>query len=464
MQELHEKCGVFGAYCNNLEAARLVHMGLWALQHRGQEGSGIVSADGKSMYAHKGMGLVASVYSEPVFSRLRGHIAIGHNRYSTSGGNYDDHLQPVFRRGDRLALAHNGNLADVTKLSRFLHEHGHETDGCNDSEMMHKAIMFWLIKGLTIGEALTNCIDMFTGVYSLLLMTAQQLVAVRDPFGVRPLSLGHLEDGFAVASESCALTPIGATSIREIRPGEMVTFDQHGMHTAKLRDAKPHLDVFEFVYFARPDSVLGGVSVNEVRERSGHELASELDVDCDVIVPVPDSAIPAAIGFAEKRDIAMRLGIVKNRYIDRTFIKPVQRMRDDDVMIKLNPIPDVLRGKRVAIVDDSIVRGTTSKKIVRMARRAGAKEVHVVVSSPPVRFPDFYGIDTPVQQDLLAARMTIPEMCEFIGADSLHFLSLNGLLRAVGIPREQLCLSLFTGEYPVDIGNRKAEVQYFAIA
>jgi amidophosphoribosyltransferase len=455
--ELHEKCGIFGVYGQNLEAARLVLLGLWQLQHRGQEGSGIVSTDGNGLYVHKGTGLVAHVYSEADLSRLPGHAAIGHNRYSTSGGSIADHVQPVYIGDNLLALAHNGNLPDTTKLELLLREHGISTNGRNDSELMHLALTYYLVKGASLAEAVRECMPLFTGVYSLLLLTSRELVALRDPHGVRPLVIGELEGNWLISSESCALTTLEAQHIREICPGEMVVITDGGMESYQLAPSQLHVDAFEFVYFARPDSEIAGCPVELARWRMGVELARVgPSVDVDVVVGVPDSAIPSAMGYAHESGIPNRLGLVKNRYIHRTFIRPDGRR--DSVDLKLNTVRHILNGKRVVIIDDSIVRGVTSRQLVKKVRQAGAREVHLRISSPPVRFPDFYGIDTPRSRDLLAANMDSSSICQYVGADSLAYLPLEGLLRAIDVPREQLCLSCFTGEYPVDIGRRASDI------
>lgn len=459
MHELHEKCGVFGAFGQNLEAARTVHRGLWALQHRGQEGSGIVSADGSGMFVHKGTGLVSHVFSEADVARLPGHLAIGHNRYSTSGGSLSTHVQPVFNGDNVLALAHNGNLPDTTSLQIFLREHGISTNGRNDSELMHLALTHFMVKGATLPQAMERCWPLFKGVFSLLLMTNNELVAVRDQCGVRPLALGHLANGYVVASETCALATVNATDIREVQPGEMVVIDERGLRVQQLAPPTPRLDVFEFVYFARWDSIIAGQRVYLVRKRLGQELAREVSIEADVVIPVPESGIPAANGFGQALGLPVDNGFTKNHYIHRTFIRPDQSTRETGVALKLNPVPELFDGQRVVIIDDSIVRGTTSRWLVNAARKLGARKVHLLVSSPPVRYPDFYGIDTPDQSNLLAAGRSIDEMQDFIGADSLRFLSLEGMLRAVGVPREQLCLSCFTGEYPVDIGARRADIK-----
>ncbi len=458
MDKLSEKCGVFGIFDKNLEVARLIHPALWALQHRGQESSGIATSDGQKIQVFKGMGLVAHVYDEQSLAGLKGHIGIGHNRYATSHGSSNEHSQPVVTRDRLLALAHNGNLPSTKKLEKFLKTKGIPTSDHNDSELMHAALKFYLVKGASIEDAVKKCFPLFTGVFSLLIMTRDKLVAVRDECGIRPLSLAKINGGYAVASETCAFDTIKADFIRDVAPGEMVVIDDKGMHSYQLAEPNQKLDIFEFVYFARPDSVILGRSVNEVRRNLGRRLAEEYHVAADVVIPVPDSAIPAALGYAEVSGIPFDHGLIKNRYIHRTFIRPTQRLRENDVQLKLNPIPEVLHGKRVVVVDDSIVRGTTSKKLIDLIKGAGALEVHLLISSPPVRYPDFYGINTPDQNDLIAAKMSQDEITKFTGADSVGYLSYQGMIEATGLSENQLSTSCFSGVYPINIHERSKEV------
>ena len=460
--ELHEKCGIFGVMGRDFEAARLVHPGLWALQHRGQESSGIVSSDGKRIYSHKGMGLVSAVFTEDDLKKLKGYLAIGHNRYSTSGDSKIEHAQPViekFKNNGLIALAHNGNLPSTTKLRNFLAEKKIPEDGANDSEMIAKAIAFYMGQGLSLEWAVKKSYPLFTGVFCLLIMDKQKIVALRDSFGIRPLCLGKLNGGYVVASETCALDIIGAKFLRDVRPGEMVVIDQDGLKSVQIEKGKEKLDIFEFVYFARPDSYLMGRSVDEVRQNLGVQLAKEFKLRADVVVPVPDSGIPAALGFSRESGIPFYPALIKNRYIHRTFIMPEQHTRNQGVRLKLNPLTHVLKGKAVILIDDSIVRGTTSKQIIDMIKSAGAKKVYFLISSPPYKYPDFYGVDTPRQQDLIAARKKVSEIEKEIGVDGLYYLSYPGLLKAVGISEDNLCTSCFTGNYPVDIGERVKEIK-----
>ncbi|MEI6462330.1 MAG: amidophosphoribosyltransferase [bacterium] len=454
-----EKCGVFGAFGDNMESARLVHTGLWTLQHRGQESSGIASSEGTTIRVVKDEGLVAHVYNEELLSLLSGNIAIGHNRYGTSGGAGKMHAQPVTGTKNLVALAHNGNLPSVTKIKSFLEKKGIDTTLMNDSEMMHSAIEYYMSEGLSLEESVKKSFPLFTGVFSLLLMTNNQIAALRDSKGIRPLSLAKLNGGYVFSSETCAFDALGATYIRDVMPGELVVIDSKGVHSYQIAKGDQKLDIFEFVYFSRPDSVLLGKSVNEVRKNLGRILAKENNIDGDIVIPVPDSAIPAAIGYSEQSKIPFDFGLIKNRYIHRTFIRPSQKLRERDVAMKLNPIPNLIKGKRVILIDDSIVRGTTSKKIVERILSAGAKEVHLLISSPAVLYPDFYGINTPNQDDLIASMMSIKEMTKYINVTSLHFLSYKGLLEAIGLPESKLSTSCFTGIYPVGIGERRKDIK-----
>jgi len=453
-------CGIIGIYSEGSEAARLVHLGLWSLQHRGQESSGIVSSDGKDLYAHRDMGLVARVYEEADFDKLPGFLAIGHNRYATSGPATFEHIQPVFTKDRIVTLAHNGNLPDTATLEDFLHKKGVATTFHNDSDMMHAALTYFLVRGKSLEYAVKKLFPLMIGAFSLVIMTVDKLIAVRDSCGIHPLVLGKYNGGFVVASETCAFDTIKARYLREVKPGEMVVISKRGLKSYQLAKPCQKLDLFEFIYFARPDSSLLGKNVNEVRRRLGVFLAKEHQVRADVVIPIPDSAIPAALGYSQESGIRFDHGLVKNRYIHRTFIRPAQKLRDRDVELKLNPIPEILKGKRVIIVDDSIVRGTTSKKIVAMVRRAGAKKVYFMVSSPPVRYPDFYGIDTPAQQDLISSHLDERKIAKEIGADSVHFLSYQSAIKATGLSEKLLCTSCFSGVYPVSIGKRIGDVVY----
>lgn len=460
MSKLQEKCGVTAVYTKNESAARISYFALSALQHRGQESSGIVTANDDQFFSHRGAGLVAQVYREEDLQRLEGKLAIGHNRYATSGGKHDSHMQPVLRGDDVVALAHNGNLPSTVALKDFLKCKKIYKRGSNDSEMMADAIRYHMYHGKTVEQAIKTAWPLFTGVFSATLLTKNAVYAFRDHCGVRPLSIGALENGYIVASETCAFDMVGADLVRDVKPGELVRINSRGIKSWQIQKSDPKLEVFEFIYFARPDSILAGKLVNEVRRELGNQLAREFPADVDLVVPVPDSAIPAALGYAHTLGLEFDHGLIKNRYIHRTFIAPTQELRERAVHMKLNPLPAYLKGKRIVLVDDSIVRGTTMSKIVAMLRRAGAREVHVRISSPPIRFPDFYGIDTPDQNKLIASRKTIAEIGKHTGADSLEFLSYKGMISAVGVPEDKLCCACFSGIYPIDLNERSEEISF----
>lgn len=454
-----EKCGVFGIYSPGQDVARLTCYGLSALQHRGQESSGIVVTDGEQFRAHIKPGLVAQVFNDEILDGLEGFAAIGHNRYSTSGSK-DTHLQPVLRNDDVLSLAHNGNLPSVTALKKFLSSKKVLKHDSNDSELMTDVIRYFCYQGLSTSEAIQKSWPFFTGAFSCLLLDQDKLYAFRDQNGVRPLSIAKLNGGYVVASETCAFDTIGAKFIRDIRPGELLEISDQGLKSTQVKKGQETLEVFEYVYFSRPDSMLQGQSVNEVRRRLGARLAKEAPVEADVVIPIPDSATPAALGFSRQSGIEFDFGLIKNRYIHRTFITPDQRSREKDVHLKLNPLAGLLKGRRVVIVDDSIVRATTMSKIIKLVREAGAVEVHIRISSPPVLYPDFYGIDTPDQSQLIAARLKeVKKIKRYLGATTLAYLSYEGLVEAIGVNKDQLCLACFDGIYPIDLLDRKKEVK-----
>lgn len=460
MSEVREKCGVAAVYSKNESAARIAYFVLSALQHRGQESSGIVTTDNDQFFSHRGAGLVAQVYREEDLQSLVGELAIGHNRYATSGGKHDSHMQPVLRGDDVLALAHNGNLPSTEKLKKFLKSKKIYKVNSNDSEMMADVIRYFLYQGKSVAQSIKLAWPLFTGVFSCTLLTNKAIYAFRDHCGVRPLSLGKLKNGYVVASETCAFDMVGASHIRDVKPGELIRINDKGIKSWQIQRPDPKLEVFEFIYFARPDSVLGGKLVNEVRRKMGDQLAIEHPQKVDLVVPVPDSAIPAALGYAYTLGIEFDHVLIKNRYIHRTFIQPTQELRERAVQMKLNPLPEHIRGKSIVLVDDSIVRGTTTKQIVKMLRKAGAKEVHIRVSSPPVRFPDFYGIDTPDQSQLIAAKHNLEDIQVHVQADSLAYLSYEGMLQAIGIDEDRLCTACFTGNYPIDLRERASEVVF----
>lgn len=456
----HEECGVFGIYAPGEDVARLTFFGLYALQHRGQESAGIAVSDGRTINTHKEMGLVSQIFDERALRHLKGHMAIGHTRYSTTGSSAVINAQPFSMHTllGPLAVGHNGNLTNAVALRRQLMEKGVGLMTSSDSE-----VATMLLAGLE-GETWSRRIAGFTscveGAYCLTVLTRDALFAVRDPWGLRPLCLGKLGDtGWVVASESCALDTIGAEFVREIQPGEVLQIDRDGPRTIALQPAKKlALCLFEYIYFARPDSELQGQLIHQVRVELGRELAREAPADADLVVGVPDSATPAAIGYAQESGIPYGEGLIKNRYIGRTFIQPDQRLRQQGVALKLNPLRDTLAGKRVVLIDDSIVRGNTSGPIIKLLRKAGATEVHMRVSSPPIRHPCFMGVDMAAQPDLIAFNKTSAEICTQIGADSLAYLTMDGLLRATGRDPHGFCGACFTGEYPFPVIDSGKEV------
>lgn len=452
--ELKEECGIFGIYAPGIDVARLTYYGLYALQHRGQESAGIAVTDGQGIRLHKNMGLVPEVFTEDILARLTGNMAVGHVRYSTTGSSLVVNAQPLvcyYAKG-MIALAHNGNLTNAAELRSSLAANGSVFQTTNDSEVVVNLIARY--NQNKIEDAILKCMLDIKGAYSLVVMTENKLIGVRDPYGVRPLCIGKMGGAYILASESCALDTVGAEFIRDVEPGEVVTIDENGISSIKKMAAKTQAAcIFEFIYFARPDSVIDGFQVNQVRREMGRQLAREYPVDVDLIISVPDSGNAAARGYAEESGIPFEEGLMKNRYIGRTFIQPNQQMRELAVRLKLNPIRNVLRGKRVLMIDDSIVRGTTSGKMVAMVKEAGAKEVHMCISSPPISYPCYYGIDTSARKELIAAQMSIEEIRKFIGADGLHYLSQEGLLKVFGkeMSQSSFCTACFDGNYPIEI-------------
>ena len=447
----HDHCGVCGVF-GHAEAAKLTYLGLHALQHRGQESAGIVSTDGADLHLHKGMGLVEEIFKPEVLLKLAGDAAIGHTRYSTAGDTSVSNAQPIVidcNKG-KLALGHNGNLTNAGEWRRKLEHRGSIFQTTSDTEVIVHLIARSGARHLS--GAIADALNQVEGAYSLLLLTRDELFAIRDPRGFRPLSLGRLAGAWLVASETCAFDLLGAEYVREIEPGEMLRISRSGLESIQFAPPKPHqYCIFEQVYFARPDSLVFGRPVNQSRERLGRQLAQEHPATADVVVPVPDSGVPAAIGYALESGIPFRMGLIRNHYIGRTFIEPEQAIRDFGVKMKLNPVRGLLEGKRVVLVDDSIVRGTTSRKILRMVREAGATEVHVRISCPPTVSPCYYGIDTPTREELIAAVKPVEEIRQFIGADSLGYLSLDSLRRAVGDAEGKFCTSCYTGVYPTEL-------------
>ena len=460
MSDLKEKCGIVGIYGKGLPVSRLAFFSLFALQHRGQEASGITTNDGNKLLTHKGVGLVSQVYKEKDIERLHGFIGIGHNRYSTSAGGALEHAQPVLNKDLTFALAHNGNLPSVTSLEKFLSSKKVLRKNRSDSELMADALDFYIKNGDSIPDAVKKVFPLMTGAFALVMMDKNTLVAVRDSYGMRPLSIGKIGKGYVITSETCAISTIGAKFIRDVKPGEMIVVNKNGLKSFELAKPTPKHDIFEYVYFARPDSVMNGKLVYQVRKNFGAELARESKLKVDMIVPVPDTATIVAIGYSEESGIPMEMALLKNRYVHRTFLEPDQKSRRHSVALKLIPLDRVIKGKKIAVIDDSIVRGHTSRKLIKRLFKAGAKEVHLLISSPPVRYPDFYGIDTPNQKELIAYNKTVEQIRKFLGATTLHFLSLGGLIKSTGIPKEQLCTSFFTGEYPIDLKERQKEVHY----
>jgi amidophosphoribosyltransferase len=449
MDKFKDECGVFGIH-RHPEAPALTRLGLYALQHRGQESAGIASADGDRMYLTRAMGQVSEAFDERTLSTLGGDMAIGHVRYSTAGDSRIVNAQPILIdcvHGE-IALCHNGNLINATELRAELVRLGHIFQTNSDTEVVLH--LYARSRAATPEDAIVESVAQVRGAFSLLLQTKDQLIAVRDPYGFRPLVLGTLGDATVVCSETCALDLIGARYVRDVEPGEVLVIDRDGPRSYRpFPAAKPSHCVFEHVYFARPDSLVFGESVNEVRTNFGRALAREAPVDADVVVPIPDSGMCAAVGYAEESGLPLRMGLIRNHYVGRTFIAPEQEIRGFRVRIKLNPVRSIIEGKRVVLVDDSIVRGTTSRKIVGMIRAAGASEIHMRISCPPTVSPCYYGIDTPRRSELIGANYTVDEIRDFVKADTLSYLSLDGLRKAVGPKSGNYCTSCYTGEYPV---------------
>jgi len=445
----HDECGLFGMW-NHSEAANVVYLGLYALQHRGQESAGIASTDGEDFHVEKAMGWVADVFSRERLKRLPGHRAIGHVRYSTAGSSNLRNAQPITANTGHgpVAIAHNGNLVNAEVLRAELEKDGAVFQSSSDTEVILHLMA--RAEGATLVEQLARALGRVKGAYTLLLLTPKSIIAVRDPSGFRPLTLGRLGEAWVLASETCALDLIEAQVARDVEAGEILVIDEQGVHSHKpFRPAERLQCVFEYVYFARPDSVLWGRNVHGVRKAMGHQLAREHPVEADIVIPVPDSGVGAALGFSEESGVPYDTGLVRNHYVGRTFIEPQQGIRHFGVKVKLSPNREVLDGRRVVVVDDSIVRGTTSRKIVRMIRAAGAKEVHVRISSPPIQWPCYYGIDTPTRKELIGSSHKVAEIQRYLGADSLGYLSLEGMLKATGSDPHNFCHACFTGQYKV---------------
>jgi len=445
-----EECAVFGVHGNE-SAAQIAYLGLYSLQHRGQESSGIVSSDGERVYEHKDMGLVSKVFSGRVIERLKGRMAIGHNRYSTTGLTHYANIQPMLVdcKIGKIAVSHNGNLVNAVELRKAMEDEGSIFRSTMDSEVVLHLIA--RSRKETLERMIAEALNRVKGAYSFIFMTKRQLIAARDPHGFRPLCMGKMDDAWVFSSESCAFDLIGATYIREVEPGEMCVVGEEGMTSIRFAEAAKRLSkcIFEFIYFSRPDSKVFGENVDKVRRGLGRRLADESATDADIVIAVPDSSNTIALGFSERSKIPFELGLIRNHYVGRTFIQPRQRTRDWDVRIKFNPVKGVLKGRRVVVVDDSIVRGSTMKKLVNLIRHAGASEVHLRIGSPPITHSCYYGIDTPTRGELIASTHDVGKISEFLGVDSLHYLSLEGLLSCVN-DRNNFCVACFDGSYPVE--------------
>jgi amidophosphoribosyltransferase len=458
-----EECGVFGIF-GHPEAANMTYLGLYALQHRGQESAGIAASDRQVVRLSRAMGYVADVFDAETLAALPGSMAVGHVRYSTAGQSSVANAQPFLIEcaHGQMAICHNGNLVNATELRDALVGQGSIFQSSTDTEVILH--LYARSRAATVEDAVIDAVSQVQGAFSLAMMTRDRLIAVRDPHGFRPLALGRLGDAYVVCSETCAMDLIGATYVRDIEPGEVLIVSDSGVRSMKpFAPAHVSQCVFEHVYFSRPDSYVFGKSVNEVRTNLGRILAREQFVPADVVVPVPDSGVCAAVGYADESRIPLRMGLIRNHYVGRTFIQPQSSIRHFGVKVKLNPVRSILDGRRVVLVDDSIVRGTTSRKIVKMVRAAGATEVHVRISCPPTISPCFYGVDTPSRSELIAATHTLEEITKYLGADSVGYLSIDGLLSAVGRERDSYCTSCYTGHYPVSFPHDEATYLQLAL-
>jgi len=447
-----DECGVFGIWGHCENPARTTYFGLHALQHRGQESAGIAVTNGKAIKVHKGMGLVTEVFNDDILEKMKGTAAIGHVRYSTKGTTSLANAQPlVFRyRWGSAAFAHNGNLINAGRLARWLSDNGAIFQSTSDTEVFANLVAKY--GNQDIVSAVKKAVMDIQGAYSMVIMTRDKMIGLRDRFGVRPLCLGKLGEAFVLASETCALGTIGAKFERFIEPGEMVVIDNEGIESFQFaKEDRQGMCIFEYVYLARPDSTLDAGNVAKIRMEFGKQLAEETNIEADMVIPVPDSGNSAALGYSQAKGIPYMSGLIKNRYVGRTFIQPSQKMRDLGVRMKLHPVREILDGQRVIMIDDSIVRGTTSRKMVQLVRDAGAKEVHMVISSPPVQDSCYYGIDTAEREQLIGSNHSVDEICRHIGADSLHYLSLEGMLKAVGLPKEKMCVACFNRDYPAGV-------------
>ncbi|TRY20019.1 amidophosphoribosyltransferase [Tessaracoccus rhinocerotis] len=461
-----DECGVFGVWAPGEHVAELTYYGLFALQHRGQESAGMAVSNGQRIMVFKDMGLVSQVFNETTLTALRGHVCVGHTRYSTTGASVWQNAQPTFRSGPRggLALAHNGNLTNTRELEQWLREldSGEKVpekktmDSTNDTSLVTALMVSF--GDAPLEEVAMKVLPRLRGAFCLTFMNENTLFAARDPQGIRPLVLGRLEHGWVVASETAALDIVGASFVREVEPGEFIAIDEAGLRSQRFAEARPKGCLFEYVYLARPDTTIAGRGVHTTRVEIGRELAREHAIDADLVIPVPESGTPSAIGYAEESGIPYGQGLVKNAYVGRTFIQPSQTIRQLGIRLKLNPLREIIAGKRLVVVDDSIVRGNTQRALVRMLREAGAAEVHVRISSPPVEWPCFYGIDFSTRAELIAPGLSVEEICRSIGADTLGYISLEGLTRATTIAPDNLCRACFDGNYPVGIPPEQAEL------
>ena len=446
-----DECGLFGVWAPGDDVARLTYFGLFAQQHRGQESAGIAVSDGHNILVYKDLGLVAQVFNEATLTTLHGDLAVGHTRYSTTGSNTWENAQPVFKTDGvhSVALGHNGNLVNTPELAAAVGTFGEAT---TDSDVVTSLIAAEAPMAGGLEEAAMRVLPTLRGAYCFVFMDERSVYAARDPHGVRPLSIGRLPNGFVVASETCALDIVGATPLRDVEPGELIRFDDRGLHSVRFAESpKRSLCVFEFVYLARPDSRMRDTTVHEARREMGRRLAVEHPVDADMVIAVPTTGHSAAQGYSQATGIPYGDGIYKNAYVGRTFIQPSQSLRDRGVKLKLNPLPDSIRGKRLIVIDDSIVRGTTTKQVVAMLREAGATEVHMLVTCPPLQWPCFYGIDMPTRQELIAADLTVDQIRAYVGADSLGYLSLSAMVEAAGGEANSFCRACLDGEYPIPV-------------
>jgi len=456
-EKLKEECGVVGIYKNDAMLSKYLYYGLYTLQHRGEESAGIAVSDGARTEYHKGMGLVPEVFNDDILAKMKGNVGIGHVRYSTSGESYVENAQPlvVRYRGGSIALAHNGNLVNGEKIRRSLEDDGVVFQTSIDTEVIVNLLARYSSDGTV--ESVKRTLDLVKGAYALVIMKENELIGVRDPLGLRPLSLGQFADGgYVLASETCAFDVMDAEFVREVEPGEMIRITKEGLESIQYKKLEKRAScIFEYIYFARPDSVLDGVSVYEARLNAGKILAKEHPVKADMVAPVPDSSIPAALGYAQASGIPYGDALMKNKYIGRTFIQPEQSLREIAVKLKLIPFRENIKGKSIVIIDDSIVRGTTSRRIVHSLKKAGAREVHVRISSPPVVGSCYFGIDTPHRRSLIAATQNVEEIRKTIGADSLGFISIDGLTESIGTHRDRFCLACFDQKYPMDVKEQQ---------